>query len=587
MPSNTNTFLNITLADSIQLLSGEHSSLTKRFFNSEYCLWLGSAVSKSRYPTLDELLTILLDDLWKNLNHALQDDCPYHKTLFRIIEISNIDFDSIPTIENEWEIFKNTVIPKLCENYQKVLNESVLLPTGAQNVGLDILKIAEIYSDPTVTPDADHQFVALLAAEGFVKEIITTNWDPLLEDAAKKIFWNEEAVQIISNSNHFIDIAGNKIFFIIKIHGCARYSLEDPDANKKFLVYSTNTINKWISSVIWEPFRDRIKTNIRQNGAIFIGLSGHDFNIQHQHFAALMATENSLHFNPPKLVFSSDNLNTDQRAMLSSTYDSFSENQEIIESYAKLPIASKPLLGTLYVLGLVEKCKHIMHAANDDLFNEEIVQKVNESIDDFIFYLSTLIDAFEDSNERWRYLAFELAPLVSIFSMTYRCKFNELESEKYLPLYSKSIPEIQSDIDNLQELGLPLLVLFLAFIRLGEKTNKWEVSNLLNDNDLFGQFGVTDKLGTRSLLVVRNPTKTIPELNKTSFLRSYTSDLNYIIYTSGQEPRRKTTSPRRKFKERTKINKLREIWLHEVTEGCETWEATCNQISNKLLIAST
>ena len=44
----------------------------------------------------------------------------------------------------------------------------------------DLLKLAEKYSDPDIKPDAEHQFLCLLVAEGVFKDLVTTNWDPLI-----------------------------------------------------------------------------------------------------------------------------------------------------------------------------------------------------------------------------------------------------------------------------------------------------------------------------------------------------------------------------------------------------------------------
>jgi len=48
---------------------------------------------------------------------------------------------------------------------------------------LDLLELQKIYSDVSVLPDAEHRLISLLIAEGAVSELITTNWDPLIERA--------------------------------------------------------------------------------------------------------------------------------------------------------------------------------------------------------------------------------------------------------------------------------------------------------------------------------------------------------------------------------------------------------------------
>ena len=583
MSNQANNYNEITLIDSFQSLRENHILLCNRFFSSEYCLWLGSGISNSRYPSLKVLLKRLLNILWERSDHEHPDTCPYLDTLLRIIRISLPEATEIPPEKENWDEFVELVIPNLRDNYQQVLNESVPMPAGALDLALDILDLIEIYSNPDIPTDAEHQFIALLAAEGFIKEIVTTNWDPLIEKAAQEIFWTDDTVHVITNSGLFNDIPTQKILIITKTHGCANYVAENPQENKEYLVYSTTSINEWIHEPRWAPFRDRARHLIRQYGAIFIGLSARDVNIQQQYFASLWRVE-KLSFNPPKIVFSSTTISPDHRAVLATTYENYANNQTTIDNNAKVPIAAKPLLGSLYIYGLLQKSLCLLKFDDDDFFTDDIYDNAEIELNEIVSNLAEKIDTIEDSEERWRHLALHYSALISKFNIIYKNKFDHLESNRYLPLIDKNIPTIEANKEDNKELGHPMLILILAILQHGQRNNRWQLTSILEDNSQFGQFILVNNSIKRSIQISDNSVSVPAKLIDTPHLNNSANNLAFIIYTKGQEPKlQRTTSPNKKYTG-TNGAEFRQIWLNDIFNDCNNWEEITESLSNKLLI---
>lgn len=189
MANGDDNFTNITLKDSLKILC-DRPQLTERVFKSDYCFWVGSGISRCRYPGLPELISKLLNELWARVDHDNSETCPFNCTLLRIVKTGCGEINEIPAQQPEWGKLVEHAIPRLLEYYQDILSETVNHQGEVISVAFDILNLIDLYSNLEVPVDAEHEFIALLAAEGFVKEVVTTNWDPLLEKASEKIFWD-------------------------------------------------------------------------------------------------------------------------------------------------------------------------------------------------------------------------------------------------------------------------------------------------------------------------------------------------------------------------------------------------------------
>lgn len=223
--------------EALDRLDAVADSFTRRFVAGNVSVWAGSKISDARYPDLGRLLTLLLDTL-HGLSVNIADPAnPERWTLDQIIGQSDIVGGDPTILFSDWDdALKDAVIDALWGKYSKILGTRYA-PAGKPpgEVGSllwDVLHIDEIYDDPDVVPDAEHRLLALLVLEGALTSLVTTNWDPLIEDA-----YGQAAKHLATSSLKTIvrpgDISGTGGQpSLTKMHGCAREAKHDPDAQK-------------------------------------------------------------------------------------------------------------------------------------------------------------------------------------------------------------------------------------------------------------------------------------------------------------------------------------------------------------------
>jgi len=121
------------------------------------------------------------------------------------------------------------------------------------------------------------------------------------------------------------------------------------------MVATRGDINRWNADAFFQPFREKVRTMLREKPAIFIGISGQDFNLQAE-CATATAGGVAYPLNPPRIVFTVERIDPPQRAILEGFYgDRYSANVTAVNEIAALPLYGKPLLGALFVQLLIEK----------------------------------------------------------------------------------------------------------------------------------------------------------------------------------------------------------------------------------------
>jgi hypothetical protein len=133
------------------------------------------------------------------------------------------------------------------------MGESFRLPELTEKIGkarLRDLIVQQGWFDVPVA--AAHRAIAALSAEGFNLEIVTVNFDPLLENALQAIGVTTEVVYSGTNIPHLAEDAK----FVVKLHGCP---YRDPDP--EHLVLSAAELNqppRWIVHFLNGRLQQRI-----------------------------------------------------------------------------------------------------------------------------------------------------------------------------------------------------------------------------------------------------------------------------------------------------------------------------------------
>ncbi|OIQ52730.1 SIR2 family NAD-dependent protein deacylase [Neomoorella thermoacetica] len=173
-------------------------------------------------------------------------------------------------------------IDKLCNAGMAVLAE-VYIHLHNEVKACNILRVAE-FCDLEPTPT--HCYIAYIAREGYINEIITTNYDTCMEKAYEKSFnrnFTSRQVRVVTNLSeyrHFIDDSNPKypLLHIYKINGCAKKFKEDPQNEAANIVLTERQLQNWRENK-WaqDMFRDRCRTR----SILFSGFGSEEPQIRH------------------------------------------------------------------------------------------------------------------------------------------------------------------------------------------------------------------------------------------------------------------------------------------------------------------
>ncbi len=384
------------LTESLNILQSKQA-VVDSILHGKCIFWIGSGVSSERFPKLNILLEELINNLYE-LADFKSSDCPYQRTISEIINLTS--FRDIKTPQNmrpgspEFPTF----VKQLPEKYAEILG----LRVNTKDIWWDILKIQEIYSNPSIIPDAEHKFLALLIKEGVLKIIISTNWDTLIEQAHNTCSNNQLSnLNIIACAEECLLTSTDPKLY--KIHGCAEKAKNNPGKYKAGIVATSTQRDKWTTDA--KAFCDAVQNCFRNSPIIFIGSSGQDHNLRTAHAAAKCGF--AIDYNSNRIVFCEEALSIYQKNLLEIVYgEPYKNNQQTIVDAAHIRLFAKPFLGSIYVRLLVDK---IQLLANQSLNSQsQLQQLVINKVDEFVTYLKNRYDAINDSKDRWRNLANEI-----------------------------------------------------------------------------------------------------------------------------------------------------------------------------------
>lgn len=352
-----------TVSEVVQRFENEFEDFSGAFVSGRYALWLGSAISRERMPSVWGLLEKVIDFLRKR---AFEEGSagPHYRALNNVLLLAGVDSNEPGVADFEQPCARwpkwNDIAEKLADKYDLVLNE----PVGTEPddylvwTGLDV---RGTYADPTKTPDVEHYCIVVLLLEGVVSTAITANWDGLIEKALGELDKTPDAVvRVIVKQEDFRDkTSPNEL---IKFHGCAVLAAANPDEYRDLLVARNPQVQNF--KVDYPHTATELEQRFSNHDTLMIGLSTQDSNM-HQMFSA--AADNlKRHWEPkwPAIVLSEQTLRPYHRTVLTNTYSNHGrDNRQAIEDGAVLGAFAKPVLVSLVLWTLTEKLVELLDQA--------------------------------------------------------------------------------------------------------------------------------------------------------------------------------------------------------------------------------
>ncbi|NLU51214.1 MAG: hypothetical protein GXX09_12615 [Syntrophomonadaceae bacterium] len=173
---------------------------------------------------------------------------------------------------------KNAPLDNLCEMYAWLKGND-----GQQSLVREVLEIPKFEG---LLPTPAHHYIAFLAREGLIDEIITTNYDTCMEKAYEQTFehHNENPACVITDLISYRQKSGKtyvedgqsrlRCLKIYKINGCATQAKDDPEK----ILLTERQLQDW-GERQWarELFRERL----RSRSLIFSGFGSDEPQVRH------------------------------------------------------------------------------------------------------------------------------------------------------------------------------------------------------------------------------------------------------------------------------------------------------------------
>jgi hypothetical protein len=351
------------------------------------------------------------------------------------------------------------------------------------------------------------------------------------------------------------------------------------------MVATRTDITEWDQLPLFEPFKEKMRVILRERPAIFVGLSGQDFNLQALWVTARIGGA-AYPFDPPWVVFTVTAIDAPQRAVMQALYGQgvYSAHAEKIEDKSKLPLYAKPLLGGLYVILVLQKLSLLLDLGEDQFPAGPIRMLARSGIVSLKNLLTTRYDGIGDPSGRWRQLASELSYYVARVLRLYRQQQMPPTSEAYEPIDSNHLAEMALD-GNLPAVNLHWLLLAITLFYEGCRVGDWSLflSEEMSGED--GQLRVSLGGNEIAIFLVNRADSAFQKLEDNDVITVGSLRRSLLIYPSGRPPGTVRRSPSRTFPGGVIVSGPSEVWLEDLVTPTVTIDILLDMLRSAMISA--
>ena len=460
----------ITVLETLNLLESSFKTFADGIADGRYAFWLGSGISRERFPMLGGLIEKVLEYLRSKTdfdNHA----CPFGKALERALDLANLSNCEQKQIKfcqpvSSWPNI-DLIKRRLTNQYTTLLDIDV----GACDNDILVWKginVAETYGNPGIEPDTEHLCLAVLVREGVVSELASANWDGLIEKAGLAISGGESPLSVCVRSEDLQNAQNSPK--LIKFHGCAVRAREDEMTYRQYIVGRQAQISNWANEERVNALADHLKVTIEQKPTLMLGLSAQDFNIQNLFGAARATIGWSWPGERPSYVFSEHEVTQDQRTLLQIVYrDEYegAKREEIIIG-SQIRAFAKPLLLALVFYVLCEKLTRLAKTL-PETENPAMANWISKGV---VALRNEIAIHYENNNHAvTKKLIRGVSRLRRLISVGHA---NDDDSLTYAALTQRPASEIERNVET-ESNGLPEVGIAVAILGHGIADNLWTV----------------------------------------------------------------------------------------------------------------
>lgn len=341
----------ITVRDTLKLLDGSFESVAEGVSNGLYAFWLGSGISFGRAPSLRSLVGKVVEFVRLQINHA-DPNCKFARTMQEILNLASASADERARSKFDEPFVswpdQDAISQRLINNYSKLLGLSV----DGEDMDYflwNVIDVCATFADPDMIPDVEHLCLAALSLEGTAPEMLSANWDPLVERAVNTLTGGNVALgpTVVARPAD-LQLPRNKTR-LIKFHGCAVKAQGDPGHYRQWMVASNDQVAAFCTQANNQGLVTALTHIVGSKRTLMLGLSAQDSNIQGIFNKAANELTWQLGDPPPSYVFSEQELGMDQQSLLKNVYrDQITPaNRTTVFEEARIQAYAKQLLTAL------------------------------------------------------------------------------------------------------------------------------------------------------------------------------------------------------------------------------------------------
>jgi hypothetical protein len=553
--------MDVGLQKALEMLSGCCEAQRKIIENGHSVPWFGSGISREKFPDVGSLIFHLIELLHARIDSA-NPNCPFLGAVRDIISLVSGDFiDLIHTLPSTWkEVRRKALLKELTDKYASVLQVAINTGGIILYVRWDVLDLIQVYSDPSIEPDAEHFFIALLLRERIWEQCVTTNWDPLIERAYEKITVAGSTLASIACPSDFVDTFGREIV-LFKIHGCALKASVDKSKYQKHMVATETELGQWSRSELANAFREVLGTMLRSKAIMFVGLSGQDFNLKEQIIATTQSTNYSV--GKPRVCFTTSSLNSHHKTILNAFYGEkvFAHNQAEIEADASIPLYGKPFLGGLWVDQLFRKLEIVTTKSDLRLDSKSTILRALKELKNSLCDKFNLMSGGEVT-EGWRWLANSLPKFITNIGELFR-EQQIASGDAYKPILPRTLADLEND-HNLSLLKFDRIVWGISLFAEGNARGAWSLNLDLVNGGSIQPIVISNHLGNRTVIFCADSANAVTRCFNNNVIDDTNAKQTRILYAS-TKPQSRTRSPSSVFRIRgSRMDDPKEIWLESI-----------------------
>jgi hypothetical protein len=454
----------LTVRQTLELLDGDFVNLSKHFEESGYALWLGSGISFGRMRKLADIVRDALSFLQTNMDQA-DPACRFKQALVKALRLVMSATDaSVMDLSQPVDTWPKIadLLSQFTTKYADFLEITV---DGEEDDFLlwNGVRVTDSFADPAIEPDAEHLCIAMLAQEGVLPEILSANWDGLIEKAALQLSGGTHLVNVCVLPED-VRRAGFRVH-LYKFHGCAVLAGQDETKYRPLLIARKSQIDDWDKD--HSVFLQQLVTIITSRATLMIGLSAQDSNIRSTFGKARDQLNWRWPGQFPAIAFSQTELGSDQIVLLKSVYKNVwaAANRDQIQAESHIPTYAKQLLLALVLRILCGKLAALLHTAAGALPEAER----NHLVEGLVVLRNLLADA--GSANHYDFVRAYVLHLSRVMGLFWDGQVPS-DAQLYRPLTMSPAAHIPLD-PGMQASGLHELAVAVATLGLGVNQGLW------------------------------------------------------------------------------------------------------------------